>query len=296
MNEPLTVGGVFDGVGLLAYGLHRAGLRHAWLCEVDPWRRTILERRFPGIPVYPDIRELGAANAVRVGVVAGGFPCKGASTAGKREGFGHPETVLWREMFRVVRELRPKYVVIENVANILSLSGGAVWSEVLGDLASLGFDVVWDVFPAAAFGAPHLRERVIAVATDTAQPGQERPRPGRDGRRGPADDRRRDKAPADAARDAEGGSEAPARSERERVGARAGVPVEWGVYEPAIRRWEAVHGPAPEPLVPRVDARSSARVERSRLSALGDGVQVQIGELVGRHIVELEEQRVRLVA
>jgi site-specific DNA-cytosine methylase len=79
--------------------------------------------------------------------------------------FDHAETVLWREMARAVGELRPRYVLVENVANILALHDGAVWGEVLGDLAALGYDVVWDCLPAAAVGAPHLRDRVFAVAT-----------------------------------------------------------------------------------------------------------------------------------
>jgi len=129
----VNVGSLFSGIGLLDYGLHLAGLEHAWLCESDPWRRGILAKRFPGAVVHDDVQSLGGSP---VDVIAGGFPCKGASTAGKREGFGHPETVLWREMARVVGELRPRYVIVENVANILRLHGGAVWGEVLRDLAA----------------------------------------------------------------------------------------------------------------------------------------------------------------
>lgn len=349
-RSPLTVGGLFDGVGLLAYGLHLAGLQHAWLCEVDPWRRSILNQRFPGAPVFDDVRSVGSRTAEPVHVVAGGFPCKGASTAGKRNGFDHPETVLWREMARAIRELRPRYVLVENVANILGLHDGAVWGEVVGDLAALGFRVVWDCLPAASVGAPHLRDRVFAVAENTSERAVE---PGRlrRGERGadqaPATDapseHRQAGAPArqalgrapgrgdEPAPDADGAgrdrrSEQPAglpidgqpesprggeaaadtssdgvrpRPEPERRGCdsavaaqpREGVAVEWGQYAPAIRRWEAVHGPAPKPLVRRVDDRRARRVERSRLSALGDGVQVQVGQLAGAYIVELERQR-----
>lgn len=374
----LSVGGEFDGIGLLAFGLHCAGLRHAWLCEVDEWRRSVLAQRFPGVLVYPDIRAVDA-RAARVDIIAGGFPCKGASTAGRREGFGHPETVLWREMARTVRDLRPAYVLVENVANILAIHDGAVWGEVVGDLASLGFDIEWDCIPAGAFGAPHLRDRVIAIASHPERvgrperaglcaggPGGERrgrpddihgeaaadTDPGRGGARPcePVDVRqpqaRGDAADAsDAVREGlegrgvrraapdragaspddpwgrEGGTAQETRADRERAGPRAnpapdpggagvreqpvpeprgdappvvaesrGVNVEWGAYEPAIRRWEKVHGPAPEPLVRRVDARASSRVERSRLSALGDGVQVHLGELAGRRILELEKR------
>lgn len=361
---------------MLDFGLHLAGLEHAWLCEVDPWRRSILERRFPGVPVLDDIRTLGAATARPVDVIAGGFPCKGASTAGLRSGFEHPETILWREMLRSIRELRPRYVLVENVANLLRLrppggEPGDLWREVLGGLSECGFDVVWDVLPAAAVGAPHLRERVFAIAVHpggrgwgegerdlrAGQPdaegggeavadadgegrparrlaeqavggvGSERRRrerrtegsetaahPGRDGVRqqpepepgcsGAAESRQADPPAADAPESRNGPLAGGTPRETEvdgsdlglRVGGGRGVAVEWGDFGPAIRRWESAFGPAPEPLVRRVDDGATRRVERSRLSALGDGVQVQVGYLAGRYIVERERERERVAA
>jgi site-specific DNA-cytosine methylase len=211
-----------------------------------------------GCPVHDDVRTVGAHNLERVECIAGGFPCKGASTAGKRTGLAHPETALWAEFARIVGELEPRWVVVENVANILALHDGAVWGTVLGDLAALGFDVAWDCVPAAAFGAPHGRDRVVALAAHPARVAE-----------------RAADGPADA--------------------------VDWREFEPAIRRWEAIHGPAPEPLVRRLDARradlsdvqkgldrSAMRAQRARLSALGDGVQVQLARLVGEALNELE--------
>lgn len=338
MNAP-TVGGMFDGAGLLALGLHQAGLQHRWLCEADPWRRELLRKRFPGIPIYEDVRDIDQ-RCERVDWIAGGFPCKGVSTAGKRNGFDHAETVLWREMARAIRDLEPRGVVIENVANLLALADGALWSEVLGDLAALGFDVEWDVLPAAAVGAPHLRERVFAVATNSANVGSERAGGSRDRGAGLADggaptpdaerepselrrghgpvhgppspakgearQRERDRLAAGSGGasppDARGGRqhEQPLKHRSEEAGQpvpsghdaeRRGVRVEWGTYGPAVQRWEAVHGPAPEPLVRRVDdgpadvRRLRARVDRSRLSALGDGVHVYVGRLVGEAVM-----------
>jgi DNA (cytosine-5)-methyltransferase 1 len=176
MARRVTVGGLFDGCGLLAYGLHLAGLEHRWLCELVPFRRELLEQRF-GVPVYPDVRAVGA-DAPQVDVIAGGFPCKGVSGAGKREGFGHPETALWREMRRIIGDLRPRYVLVENVADLLALHDGALFGEVLGDLAALGYDAEWDCFPAAAFGAPHRRDRVFVTAVADPERGVHR-RPGR---------------------------------------------------------------------------------------------------------------------
>lgn len=363
----LSVGSVFSGIGLLDYGLYLAGLHHSWLCEVNRDRRVVLGRRWPGARILDDVRAVGVDSVPRVDVLAGGFPCKGASTAGKRTGFDHPETVLWREMARAIGELRPRYVLVENVANILALKDGAVWGEVLGDLAALRFDVAWDCIPAAAFGAPHLRDRVVAVATYSAGEDErpiEPPRFRRDGRagagggaqhapdaggvgwssegrrrglesgerptrthpaspthadghgvrdepepqRGSADQavpRRAPQAPADSegerrpetARGQErGGLRAAARGDGDGAARRPddhgrGVEVEWGAYDQAIRRWEAVHGSAPKPLVRRVDDGRTIRVERSRLSALGDGVHVYLGRLAGEHIIELERRR-----
>lgn len=295
----LTCGGAFDGIGLLAYGLHLAGWEHRWLCERDPWRRTILEQRWPGVPVYPDVRELGAG-AEPVVLLAGGFPCKGASTAGLRNGFDHAETVLWREMARAIGELRPRYVLVENVANILALHDGAVWGEVLGDLAALGYDTVWDCLPAAAVGAPHLRDRVFAVATHTASVDQRteadeahsQPRGGHAQLAGFADD-------AAAAQDTNSGPAQPAGGERRGEPQGAGEPlgVEWAEYAPAIERWERALGRrAGEPLLSGVVARGARRVVRSRLSALGDGVQVQVGQIVGAYIAELEREQMRAAA
>jgi DNA (cytosine-5)-methyltransferase 1 len=159
----------FSGAGLLDAGFAQAGIEHVLFCESDPWRREMLRKRWPGVPVLEDIRKLRAGDAATPDGIAGGFPCKGVSSAGNRNGFDHPETVLWREMARVVGEVRPTYVVLENVANLLTLKKGLVWQEVLETLATLGFDVVWDCIPAAAVGAPHRRDRVFAVAAHAAR-------------------------------------------------------------------------------------------------------------------------------
>jgi DNA (cytosine-5)-methyltransferase 1 len=357
----MVVGSLFSGAGLLDAGLHQAGIRHGWFVERDEFRRGLLARRWPGVPVHDDVRTAGAATLARVDGIVGGFPCKGASSAGKRTGLAHPETALWSEFERIVRELRPRFVLVENVAAILSLHGGDVWGTVLGDLASLGYDVAWDCIPASAVGAPHGRDRVFAVARHAESASGEGARPEREalGRVGAADhgaaadparlreggpgpqagaDRERARPGADAAADTDGadgerdadqrrvaggrsdaggGGQATAdaaRSGREACGsdglralprpdagrpARSpgpGVAVEWGDYEPAVRRWEAIHGPAPEPLLRRMDdgdaklRRMRSRVDRSRLSALGDGVHVYVGRLLGEALMVLDSK------
>lgn len=302
----MNVGSLFSGIGLLDYGLHLAGFEHAWLCESDPFRRSVLERRFPGVPVYEDVRGVGDG-AARVDLVAGGFPCKGASSAGKREGFGHPETVLWREMLRAVRELRPRYVLVENVAALTSMAPpggrpGDLFGEVLAGLAASGYDAEWDCLPASAFGAPHRRDRVFVTASaDAVCPGLEG-----SGLPGPTSDCASALADADEGGRAEQPQHDGERGEGldgapRRHAERRGLSVEWGEYEPAVRRWEAILGrPAPAPLtgLRGLDdgdtdlLRVRRRVDRSRLSALGDGVLVQAGWLCGRRIVDYERGRV----
>jgi DNA (cytosine-5)-methyltransferase 1 len=262
----VNVGSLFSGAGLLDLGLAQAGHRHGWFVERDEHRRAILGRRFPGVPVHDDVRTVGAHNLGAVDCIAGGFPCKGASSAGKRTGLSHPETALWAEFERIVREIQPRWVVVENVSAILTIHGGDVWRTVLGDLASLRYNVVWDCVPAAAVGAPHGRDRVFAFAAHADGAHAER----HAGQRGFAN----------GWPDARGGAQVTA--------------VEWGEYEPAIRRWEHIHGPAPEPLVRRMDdgspgvRRVRARLDRHRLSALGDGVHVHVARLVGEALAMIE--------
>lgn len=298
-----TVGSLFTGAGLLDIGLHQAGFQHEWMCEADPWRRALLHKRFPRVPVHADVRAVGALTARRVDVIAGGFPCRGASTAGKRGGLTNPETALWHEMRRCVGELRPRFVLIENVASILSMEAGpgeppgSLWGTVLAGLVSLRYDVRWDCVPAAATGAPHLRDRVFAIAADADGDAGEREQLGGPDRvpRRPDCSGHREAAPDPGGvrlaqqpqqdRERRAGLDRPRRHDSQRRGTR----VEWGEYLPAIRRWEAVHGPAPDPLTrlrglddgdPALQ-RVRRGVDRSRLSALGDGVHVHAARLVG---------------
>ncbi len=113
-----------------------------------------------------DIRNVTKDDVCRRGVpdvICGGFPCTDVSVAGKRAGIEGSQSGLWKEMHRLVCEIRPRYVVVENVPGLLSRGMGVV----LGDLAEVGYDAEWEVLPAAAFGAPHIRERVFIVAYTT---------------------------------------------------------------------------------------------------------------------------------
>jgi DNA (cytosine-5)-methyltransferase 1 len=157
----LTIGSLFSGIGGLELGLERAGLGPVlWQVECDDYAIRVLERHWPDAARYRDVREVGRHNLAPVDVICGGFPCQDVSNAGKRAGLAGHRSGLWSEFARIVRELRPGYVLVENVAALL----GRGFGDVLGDLAACGYDAEWDCIPAAAVGAPHRRDRLFLVA------------------------------------------------------------------------------------------------------------------------------------
>ncbi|HET9087151.1 MAG TPA: DNA cytosine methyltransferase [Acidobacteriaceae bacterium] len=158
--EQPTMGSLFAGIGGFDLGFERAGFEIAWQVEIDPYCRKVLERHFPHAKRFPDVREVGKHNLQPVDVLCGGFPCQDISNAGKRAGIDGERSGLWGEYARIIGELRPRYVVVENVAALLGRGMG----RVLGDLAALGYDAEWEIISAADVGAPHLRERVWIVA------------------------------------------------------------------------------------------------------------------------------------
>jgi DNA (cytosine-5)-methyltransferase 1 len=156
----LTCGSLFAGIGGFDLGFQRAGYDIRWQVEIDPWARAVLAKHWPHVHRHDDIRTAGAHNLETVDVITGGFPCTDISAAGKGLGIDGPESGLWREYARIVRELRPRYVVVENAPTLLGRGVG----RVLGDLAACGYDCEWDCIPAAAIGAPHLRDRLWLIA------------------------------------------------------------------------------------------------------------------------------------
>jgi DNA (cytosine-5)-methyltransferase 1 len=157
----MTVGSLFAGIGGFDLGFERAGYDIRWQVEIDPWARAVLAKHWPHVYRHDDIRTAGAHNLEAVDVLCGGFPCQDISLAGKGAGMGEgTRSGLWSEYARLIRELRPRYVVVENVAALLARGLG----RVVGDLAACGYDAEWDCIPAAAVGAPHRRDRLWLVA------------------------------------------------------------------------------------------------------------------------------------
>jgi DNA (cytosine-5)-methyltransferase 1 len=150
---------MFSGIEGLGAGLHRAGFKPSWFCEIDAYCQRVLALRWPSVPVYKDARAV-RAGVPRVDLLTAGFPCTDVSVAGQRAGLDGANSGLWSEAARAVRELRPRFVLVENVPSLLVRGMGTV----LADLAASGYDTEWDCVPAAAIGAPHLRARVWLLA------------------------------------------------------------------------------------------------------------------------------------
>jgi len=158
---------LFSGIGGFSLGLERAGMRTVAFCEIDPCCRAVLKKHWPDVPRYEDVRTLTKqrldADGISVDLIAGGFPCQDISVAGAGAGINGERSGLWSEYARIIGEVRPRYVIVENVAALL----GRGLDRVLGDLAALRFDAEWHCIPASAIGAPHRRDRVWIIAHPT---------------------------------------------------------------------------------------------------------------------------------
>ena len=161
----LRVLDLFSGIGGFSLGLERTGgFETVAFCEIEPFPRRVLAKHWPDVPCYDDVRTLTAkrlaADGIAVDVICGGFPCQDVSTAGFRAGMDGERTVLYQEIVRLASDLRPEYVIMENVPELLALGFG----DVLSALAEIGYDAEWHCIPAAVLGACHPRDRVWIVA------------------------------------------------------------------------------------------------------------------------------------
>lgn len=160
----LTVGSLFSGIGGFDRAFHQAGFRLAWMCEIEPFPRKVLARRFPGVPCYDDVTTLRGAAVEPVDVLVGGFPCQDLSVAGKRAGLSGGRSGLFFEFMRLADELKPEWLVIENVPGLLSSHRGADFAVVVNALVELGYGVAWRVLDSQFFGVAQRRRRVFLVA------------------------------------------------------------------------------------------------------------------------------------
>lgn len=150
---------LFSGIGGFSIAAHWAGLETAAFCEQDKFCQKVLAKNFPGVPIFDDIKTLkGDQFNGSIDIVCGGFPCQPWSTAGKRAG-SEDDRHLWPEMLRVIKEVRPTWVIGENVAGIINMA----LEDVCADLENEGFEVQSFVIPACAQNAQHRRDRVWIV-------------------------------------------------------------------------------------------------------------------------------------
>lgn len=163
-NKPkLKILDLFSGIGGFSLGLESTGgFETVGFCEIEPFCVRVLQKHWPDVPIFNDVRTLKYDGTVDV--VTGGFPCQDLSAAGHQGGLQAARSGLWYEMLRICGEVMPRYIIVENVSNLLTGERGCWFAAFLRDLAQIGYDVQWHCIPAAAVGAIHRRDRIWAVA------------------------------------------------------------------------------------------------------------------------------------
>ena len=162
-HSKLTHGSLFSGIGGFELGAEMAGIKTLWNCEIEKFQGEILKNKFPYAERFTDITKTTGLRYVDI--ISGGFPCQDISVAGKREGIKGERSGLWSEMYRIIREVRPKYVIVEN-SPALTISG---LEQVLCDLSEIGYYAEWKCIQNKVFGFPHNRERLYCIAYDSYQ-------------------------------------------------------------------------------------------------------------------------------
>lgn len=178
----LRVGSVCSGVGGLDLGLHHSGMRHAFFCEIDPYRRRVLRRHWPEVPIHDDLSILQCDQLPAIDVLAGGTPCTDLSVAGQRAGLDGSASGLFWHFIRLRNSLEPEWTIWENVEGAFSSNEGLDFAQVLGALVGADCPIpaggwgcagvvagpwcgaVWRLLDARYFGVPQRRRRVFVVA------------------------------------------------------------------------------------------------------------------------------------
>ena len=267
----MRIGSLFTGYGGLDLAAEQFfNAKTAWYSEIEPAAVKILAEHYPDIPNLGDVTLIDWATVPRIDVLIGGYPCQPFSQAGKREG-ANDERHFWPFVKTAIDALRPRYVVLENVRGHLSLGFG----DVLSDLSRVGYSARWGVVRASDVGACHRRARVFIVAYPNGE-GFKR-HPGAEGAAQAGFNRHAEQGAIGLAADSDshghgvqlhtggmggmGGMESKAVEETQewewsRGESASGSVIDWGKYEPAIRRWESITRPAPDPTVAGFKGRS----------------------------------------
>jgi len=290
---------LFSGIGGFSLGLERAGMRTVAFCEIDPSCRKVLAKHWPGVPCYQNIQTITGPDLIADGIgpidlICGGFPCQDISLAGKGAGIEGRRSGLWSDYARIIGEVRPRYVIVENVAALL----GRGLDRVLADLAALGFDAEWHCIPASAIGAPHRRDRIwiVAYAQDATWNNSGGGAEGNGANKRGGD--RGFEGSSSHMADADSAGLSQWRSIGGRLGKeisrlaglateRCGCPLPDSDSQPqewAAKPWCERHPWFAEPNVGRVANGVSGRVDR--LKQLGNSIVPQIPEIIGRAIMK----------
>ena len=166
----LKVLDLFSGLGGFSLGLERTGcFKTTAFCDNDKYSRLLLQKHWKGVKIYNDVREIKKEHLESDGiqfpdVITGGFPCQPFSVAGKQKGTSDVRH-LWPEMFRIIKEFTPRWIIGENVKGLTNIEKGMVFESVCTDLEGEGYEVRAFNIPAAGVGAPHRRERIWIVAS-----------------------------------------------------------------------------------------------------------------------------------
>ena len=167
----LTVLDLFSGIGGFSYAAERlvGGFQTIAFCDSDEPCRRVLRKHWPDTPIFTDVRSLSAEDITPLcpnglSLITAGFPCQDLSVAGKQAGYNGERSVLFYEIIRLAGELRPDFLLLENVRNLLSHQNGETFQETLFQIAKAGYNAEWAVIPASDLGACHRRERIWIVA------------------------------------------------------------------------------------------------------------------------------------
>ena len=278
-------------------GLESAGFETVAFCEIEDFPRKVLAKHWPDVPIYGDVKELTGerlkADGISIDVITAGFPCQDISHAGQGAGIKEgTRSGLWSEVARLAGELRPSYLILENVAAITGRGADIV----LGDLAEIGYDAEWHCIPASAVGAPHRRDRWWCISYPSSNGRQQRA------------DRELDQAGAERTSKREQGrlnSGSPAKASENADPCKQGLQgrLHEQIAHAKRRQIEASRCPSKcsfgwqrdgrgtwqvEPDVGRVANGIPKRVDR--LKGLGNAVVPQIPAIIGQAIMERENQ------
>jgi DNA (cytosine-5)-methyltransferase 1 len=154
---------LFSGIGGFALAARMVGgIETRQFIEIDPYCQRVLAKNFPGVPIHGDAKTF-TAQPGDFDLITAGFPCQPHSTAGSRKA-SQDDRDLWPELYRIICQVQPRWIVLENVRGLLSSEAGQFFRDILWDLARAGLDAEWAVIPASDLGAPHQRERLLILA------------------------------------------------------------------------------------------------------------------------------------